>query len=242
MCEDKLKIKVFIIILIVIIIISLIFIITTNSKNKSIYLTIDDCPSPDFKEKVKYLIDNDIKATFFCVGSAMSNYKEDLSFAVSNGYDIENHSFSHPYFSKISLEEIKDEIYKTDKIITDIYKDANIERTHKFFREPYGDKMYFQFKKRKEVNNYLKSLGYTKPKTKTFTFVDLFYPKDVGVFWTANIKEYDFSEKKTLNRLEKILNKNKNQIILVHDHKRTTEVFYKIINKLLESKIEIKSL
>jgi len=242
MCKNKSIIKIFIIILITIIIINLIFIVNTTSKKKILYLTIDDCPSPDFKKKIEYLIENNIEATFFCTGITMDNYKEELGFAISNGYDIENHSFSHPHFSEISLEEIKSEIYKTDKIIEDVYRDANIERTHKFFREPYGDKMYFQIKKRREVNNYLRSLGYIKPKIKTFTFIDLLYPKDVGVFWTANIKEYELSKEMTLTRLDKILNKNKNQIILIHDHKRTTDVFYEIIEKFLKSEIEIRSL
>ncbi len=44
--------------------------------------------------------------------------------------DIGNHSFSHPYFSELSFEECTEQILSTEVI----------ERRHKLFRFPYGDK------------------------------------------------------------------------------------------------------
>ena len=57
--------------------------------------------------------------------------------------DIGNHSFSHPYFSELSFEECTEQILRTEDILNRIYApiaSEGIERPHKLFRFPYGDK------------------------------------------------------------------------------------------------------
>jgi len=70
----------------------------------------------------------------------MEQRKSEVVDAIHKGYTIANHSYTHPHFSKISIEKAKDEISKTDELINEIYALANVERKHKWFRFPYGDK------------------------------------------------------------------------------------------------------
>jgi peptidoglycan/xylan/chitin deacetylase (PgdA/CDA1 family) len=104
------------------------------------YLTIDDGPSDKTKEKIDFLRSKNIDAVLFCTGENISKYTEQAEYAIKNNYTIGNHSFSHPSFDKISTEACLEEINKTEKIIDIAYKNANITRTNRHFRYPYGVK------------------------------------------------------------------------------------------------------
>ena len=108
--------------------------------NKKIYLTIDDSPSKDFRSNLDYLIEHNIPAVFFCIGERMEAGWEDLKYAISKGYLIGNHSYSHPHFSDLDLESAKQEIQKTDALIERLYQEAGQPDYDRLFRFPYGDK------------------------------------------------------------------------------------------------------
>lgn len=107
---------------------------------KQIYLTIDDSPSKQFRTNLDYLIAHDIPCVFFCIGQQIETAWEDLKYAIRQGYSIGNHSFTHPYFSEITLEKAKDEIFQTDILIKRLYWECGIYTYPKYFRFPYGDK------------------------------------------------------------------------------------------------------
>ena len=108
--------------------------------NKKIYLTIDDSPSRDFRSNLDYLIEHNIPAVFFCIGERMEAGWEDLKYAISKGYLIGNHSYSHPLFSDLDLDSAKQEIQKTDALIERLYQEAGQPDYDRLFRFPYGDK------------------------------------------------------------------------------------------------------
>ncbi len=151
---------------------------------KKAYLTIDDVPSKDFRSKVDFLSDKHIPAIFFCWGENMARYEEDLVYAIQKGFVLGNHSWSHPHFSDLTLEECQREIEITDKAIDCVYQKSQIERPAKFFRFPYFDcggdqnidtdeKMssvstnsnssFPSNDKKKALQIYLKELGYRQP-------------------------------------------------------------------------------
>jgi len=107
---------------------------------KQIYLTIDDSPSNSFRSNLDYLIANSIPAVFFCIGNLMQDYWDDIIYAIQKGYLIGNHSYTHPHFSDITLEDAKREIRRTDKLIDKAYQEAGVEYYDRLFRFPYGDK------------------------------------------------------------------------------------------------------
>ena len=104
-----------------------------NSKSKKIAITFDDGPSNKSKELVDLLEEFDIVATFFILGCNASKYKEELKYIYAHGHEIGNHSYSHPDFKKITIEEGLAEIEKSQQII---YK--TILHYPRVFRFPYG--------------------------------------------------------------------------------------------------------
>lgn len=217
-------------------------------KQKIVYLTIDDAPSKDFKKKVNFLIKKKIPAIIFIEGQHLKGREKEIIYAIKKGFHIGNHAYNHPHFSKIDLPECIEEIKKTDEIIEKLYKKSKIKRPLKIFRFPYGDKGR---KNKKEIQKYLRTLGYKQPKFERINYswykigkVD----KDLDVFWTINIREYQIGKKKYKeNTIQEILNlinrskelkSNSRDIILIHDHDDTTKYFNLLIETLLKKGIK----
>lgn len=65
-------------------------------KNKQLYLTFDDGPHPVITPKVLNILDvYDAKATFFCVGENVKNYRDTYHEILKRGHKTGNHSFHH---------------------------------------------------------------------------------------------------------------------------------------------------
>ena len=107
---------------------------------KTAYLTIDDGPTPATPLLMDRLEARKIPAVFFFIGDRIKKYREIAIEAIQRGYTIGNHSMSHPYFSKIEIAEINNEILQTDDLIEELYTAAGKERPQRYFRFPYGDK------------------------------------------------------------------------------------------------------
>jgi peptidoglycan-N-acetylglucosamine deacetylase len=66
-----------------------------NNENK-IYLTFDDGPTPEITEWVLGILkENNIKATFFCIGNNIQKYPEIFNKVINDGHGIGNHTFDH---------------------------------------------------------------------------------------------------------------------------------------------------
>ena len=64
-----------------------------SSASNSVYLTFDDGPTPELTNWIlEYLDKEDIKATFFCVGSNAKEYPELMERMTSAGHAIGNHT------------------------------------------------------------------------------------------------------------------------------------------------------
>lgn len=229
-------------------------------ETKKVYLTVDDIPSKDFIPKVDFLYKKNIQAIFFCIGENIPGHEEDLIYAIKKGFILGNHSFKHENFQDISLEECKASISKTDELIEKVYKMANVKRPGKFFRFPYlnrgGDK-------EAALQAFLKELGYTQPNFKGIDmkfFGDKSLLEKIDVRCTFDQMEYWFGNEDAPNGMDKAENilhrieedapyegKGLNctdtvDIILIHDHEKTTELFYKIINRYVDKKIEFENI
>ena len=197
--------------------------------NKTAYLTIDDSPTSGFRDKMSYLKEKHIPTVFFCIGQLMEERPDEIIECIQKGFIIANHSYSHPAFSKISLEQAKDEIEKTDEIIESLYQKSGIKRPAKWFRFPYGDKGDLKHgkvfsiwrrsdKKRKDyIQNVLQKLGYTQPSFDdvNYNFMrksDLFL--DIDWSWTFDIMEWSINQKKPtlgISSLQSVLKRMQKQ-------------------------------
>lgn len=148
-----------------------------NSNKKVAYMTIDDAPYADFRERVDYLEARGIKAIWYGEGKRMEEQVEDIIYAIKKGHIIGNHSYDHPHFSEIDVEEGKRQIKVTDEIIENIYKQAGVVRPIKTFRFPYldhGEAEFFvsdwEVGKVKAYQAFLKDFGYTLPELPGITY------------------------------------------------------------------------
>ena len=246
---------------------------------KKAYLTIDDAPSRDFTAKMEFLVRRSVPAIFFCEGRRMEQHAEALLAAVRNGFLLGNHAYSHPHFSDIPVEDCKREIRRTDDLLEALYGRTGIPRPAKYFRFPHfdggGDESgaayeakwsgppseWYRFpreEKRRELQTYLRELGYRQPRFEGInpkyivdpylsTRVDVRCTFDQAEYWygepgapwnlseeaaiLARIEEDLPFEGRSLNREDTV------DIILVHDHEKTTDLFFRILNRYLEKGI-----
>lgn len=96
-------------------------------------LTFDDGPSRYTKDIIDTLKSNNVNATFFVLGNKIEIYKDIISESIKNGNEIGNHSYNHKWLSKLSTNELLDQINKTQ----DILKEA-VNYTPTCFRPTYG--------------------------------------------------------------------------------------------------------
>lgn len=104
------------------------------------YLTIDDSPSADTGRLGAFLAENDIPALLFCRGDRLAEYPEAVVQAVQSGLVLANHCYSHQRASALELADVKDEIWRTEKRLDDIYRRAGQPRPFKAFRFPHMDR------------------------------------------------------------------------------------------------------
>ena len=100
---------------------------------KPIAITFDDGPSAWSKELVDLLEELDIVATFFVLGGNVERYPNELKYIASHGHEIGNHSYNHPDFKKLTLDQALLEIEKTQQIVYE-----TIHKYPRLFRFPYG--------------------------------------------------------------------------------------------------------
>ena len=103
-------------------------------------LTIDDFSSKNTPAIVDYLKEKGIKVIFFATGQNVERYHEEALYALKNGMLVGNHSYSHPAFSSLTVEEGIREIEACERVLDKLYLDAGIERKFRPFRFPFGDK------------------------------------------------------------------------------------------------------
>jgi peptidoglycan/xylan/chitin deacetylase (PgdA/CDA1 family) len=217
----------------------------TNTR-AGLWLTIDDAPSADCDNKREYLLSKGIPAVFFCTGQELDNAEEPALLLLASGFQIQNHSWSHPRFSSIPPAEAMDQIDRTEAVINRLYKKAGIKRPGPHFRFPYGDKGDGKGDagKRLLYRRLLEQRGFV-PFRQEGTLWPPGHPgDDPDWYWTFDVMEWCLfaggdkygigSEADVLARLSALDETKTPGLILIHDHDETAGVFYRVIDTLLE--------
>ncbi len=99
-----------------------------------IAMTFDDGPSEKLTPKLlELLAAHHIKATFFVIGENVAEHSDIVARAAREGHEIANHTWSHPNLGKMSDENVRRELRRTD----DAIKSA-IGTRPTLMRPPYG--------------------------------------------------------------------------------------------------------
>jgi len=163
-----------------------------RTKIKEVALTFDDGPTEFTPKFLDILKENNIKATFFCIGKQIEKYPETFQRIIAEGHRIGNHTFSHSNNTGfLSTSKMVEEIKNCDKVI---FKAGNI-RTD-LYRPPFGVTNPNIAKAIKKANK--KSIGWN----------------------VRSLDTVITDEKKILKKVTK--NLKKGSIILLHDTSEKT--------------------
>jgi len=108
---------------------------SVETKEKKVALTFDIGWGDEYIPAIlKVLKDNNVKATFFLIGTWVDKYPDRVKEIDLAGHEIGNHSNNHVYFTRLTKSKIKNEIFTASSKIKKITgKDT------KLVRVPYGD-------------------------------------------------------------------------------------------------------
>lgn len=185
---------------------------------KKAYLTIDDAPTIDSLVKLSILLQKQIPAIWFCIGKEIEKHKDIVIRIIKEGGVIGNHSYSHIDFSQSPIEKCLWEINKTDKIIDECYREANVERKIKLFRFPFGNRGMMKIRNESNINknqtkhansiqNYLYELGYKCPDIPNINYkhyIDVVGENASDMYWTYDVMEWALIKKKSFEDISNI--------------------------------------
>lgn len=102
---------------------------------KSVVLSFDDGPAPvsALESILRTLRENEIRAEFYVLGDEVRQYPGAASMIVSQGHDIQNHSWSHPNLARETEQNVRWELEQTQNIIRET---TGVTPTR--IRPPYG--------------------------------------------------------------------------------------------------------
>lgn len=106
----------------------------TPGIGKRLALTYDDGPNdPHTMRLLDVLAKHGVKATFFMVGKYLLQ-RPDIARAVAlAGHEVGNHTFSHPNLIWCSTAQVRSELERTEKTLSDI-----VGPHSRLFRTPFG--------------------------------------------------------------------------------------------------------
>ncbi|EAF5923950.1 polysaccharide deacetylase family protein [Listeria monocytogenes] len=88
--------------------------------NKRIALTFDDGPSASVTPGVLDTLKRyDVKATFFVLGSSVVQNPGLVKRELDEGHQVGSHSWDHPQLTKLSKQEVYNQILQTQKVVFD---------------------------------------------------------------------------------------------------------------------------
>ena len=96
-------------------------------------ITFDDGPGRHTMQLLEVLRSRNAHATFFVLGEQVRREPNVVRQMAAEGHEVDNHSYNHPDFRHLSLEQQQQEIDATQNAL----RALGIEP--KFFRPPYGD-------------------------------------------------------------------------------------------------------
>lgn len=104
-----------------------------HPRHKYIALTLDD--GYNFQPAMLELLKQyNVHSTTFLIGSWAATHKADLKLMKDAGFEIANHSWSHPFLTKMSSSQVASELKRTQRVITSVTGNQA-----PYLRPPFGD-------------------------------------------------------------------------------------------------------
>lgn len=108
---------------------------SVETEEKVVAITINTGYGKQFTDEILDVLEKEnVTATFFVIGSWIDKYSDSIKNINKLGHEIGNNSYSYPHFTKISKEQIEQEVISTENKINEITNNNT-----KLFRPPFGD-------------------------------------------------------------------------------------------------------
>ncbi len=86
----------------------------------AVALTFDDGPDPTWTPQVLDILDRyGVKGTFFVTGAQVAAHPDLARAIVQRGHSIGNHTWNHPHLTRLSQQDLVDQLAGTSNIIRD---------------------------------------------------------------------------------------------------------------------------
>lgn len=112
-----------------------VFRVSGASREHSIALTFDDGPDERFTPQVLDILKaHGVKATFFVLGKKAEAHPAIVKRMIREGHVVGNHSYRHPLFTKITVDQFAQEVEQTEEVLNRL-----VGYRPKLLRPPYGE-------------------------------------------------------------------------------------------------------
>lgn len=215
---------------------------------RQVLLTIDDSPSPLMGQRLDYLRPLGVPILWFCRGDNLAERPEIAIQALRDGHTLGNHSWDHPMFSALTLEEAADQIDRTERALEEIHRRAGVPRRTRCFRFPYettiGTPEHHQ-----ALQDLLRSRGFQAPDLPALTdagFRERVERGDLSWSWTYDLEDWTLRSSDSPDAaevLEQVLSRLTTEIPLRtepldvfvgHDHAHTMGQWEAVLLRLLD--------
>lgn len=199
-----------------------------TSETKRAFLTFDDGPSQNTNDILNILDKDNIKATFFVLGSQVEKMPETTKRLYNDGHYIANHGYSHVYSNIYeSPQNVLEEYNRCNKIVADTLEIP--EYNSHLFRFPGG------------------SVGGKYAELKNQAIELLKQNNILYVDWnalTGDSEKTNPTEEYLMNNLKRTTQNKNSVVILMHDSqskRETVEVLPKVIEYLQQQQYEFQN-
>lgn len=164
-------------------------------------------------------LNGDHKVTFFFVGRNLKTKSGYLwaCRALEEGHLIGNHSYTHPSFSRISLDRARREIEDTDILLSKVFMDVGFSEFPRLFRFPFGNPGFYL----SSNGGLSKEIGNPAHKERIAKFLnELCY---TSYMWDVDTEDWRYyakreSRKRDLSQIiDNCMKTRGNEIVLAHD-------------------------
>lgn len=187
------------------------------SGEKVIYITFDNGYEQGYTSQVLDILkEEEVPATFFVTGHYVEQEPELINRMVEEGHIVGNHSYSHPDFTVLSKDRIKDELDRVEQAVAEISNQKQMQ----YVRPPRGT-----FNER--TLQWVDELGY------------------FHIFWSVAFIDWEVNRQKGWQyAYESIMNRiHPGAIVLLHTVSQdNAEALKKVIQELKRQGYTFKSL
>ena len=87
----------------------------------AVALTFDDGPHPEWTPKLLDMLgQRGVRATFYVIGRECEQSPEILRRTFAEGHEIGNHTWTHPFLTRLGVEEANDELARTSALLSEL--------------------------------------------------------------------------------------------------------------------------